>query len=72
MGKHKHPKVLYSIWRNRDDKLLILDGSADECCALLGIPRKTFYEELSRSGGNGKKYTIKKILYEDAMRESEA
>ena len=72
MGKHKHPKVLYSIWRNLDDQLVILDGTAEECCALLGIPRKTFYEELSRTGGNGKKYTIKKILYEDAMRESEA
>ena len=72
MGKHQHPKILYSIWRNLDDQLIILDGTADECCALLGIPRKTFYEELSRTGGNGKKYTIKKILYEDAMRESEA
>ena len=70
--KHRQPIFLYSIWRNGDDRLMILDGTADECCKVLGIPKKTFYEELSRTGGKGKKYTIKKIRYKDAMRESGA
>ena len=72
MGKHRFPKYLYSIWRNEDDQLLILDGTSEQCCEILGIPKKTFYEELSRTGGKGKKYTIQKIRYKDAMRESEA
>ena len=72
MGKHKQPKVLYSIYRNSDDALLVFDKSAEYCCEFLGITQRSFYERLSRTGGDWEKFTIRKIAYEDAMRESEA
>ena len=71
MGKHKLPTVLYSIWRNSDDMLLIFDKSAEECCEFLGITQRSFYERLSRTGGDWEKYTIRKIRREDAERECE-
>jgi hypothetical protein len=74
MGKHRKkriPTVLYSIWRNEDDALLILDGTADECCELLGISHRTFLERLSRTKGNQEKYTIRKAKREDVERECE-
>ena len=71
MGKSRKPTVLYSIWRNEDDRLIIFDASAEQCCEILGITRRTFVEELSRTKGNGEKYTIRKIRREDAERECE-
>ena len=63
--------VLYSVWRNSDDKLLILDGTADECCARLGINRNSFYRLVcSVNKGYGNVYTIRKIRREEAEREA--
>ena len=74
MGKHRQkrkPTVLYSIWRNLDDRLIVLDATAEQCCEILGVTTRTFYEELSRNKGDGEKYTIRKIRREDAERECE-
>lgn len=47
---------LYSVWKNDEhDTLLIVDGTADQCAALMDIQRSRFYELLSRPTG---KYTI--------------
>lgn len=75
MGKHekkRRPTILYSVWRNSDDMLIILDGSADECCEAMGIERTSFYEQLARNKGNGTKYTIRRISYVEAEREVES
>ena len=64
--------VLYSVWRNSDDRLLILDGTSDECARVLGITQRSFVERLSRTGGNSKEYTVRKIRVEDAEREEES
>lgn len=36
-------RFLYSVWRNKDDQLIILDGTADECARLMGVDRLHFY-----------------------------
>ena len=57
------PQTLYSVWRNSDDRLLILDGTAEECAALLGINLKSFYRLVctKKNAGYGFAYTINKI-----------
>ena len=72
MGKGRKPETLYSVWRNSDDTLLILDGTAEECSKVIGITMRTFVERLSRVGGDQEKYTIRKIRREDAKREEES
>lgn len=64
--------VLYSIWRNSDDRLLILDGTVEECSKVLGITMRSFVERLSRVGGDQKMYTIRKIRREESEREEES
>ena len=64
------PQTLYSIWRNADDRLLILDGSADQCCELLGVKKPTFYRYACRSEEQ-KMYTIVSISRLEAEREVE-
>ena len=69
--RKKKPTTLYSLWRNSDDRLLILDGTAEDVCAILGLKSKSFYEIMSRTGGDMEAYTIRKIRREDAEREEE-
>ena len=39
----------YCVWRNDDkDTLIMLDGTADNCAAAMGITRQAFYAYLSR------------------------
>ena len=64
------PQTLYSIWRDSDDSLIILDGTADQCCELLGVRKETFYRYACRSEEQ-KMYTIEKIIRVDAEREAE-
>ena len=66
--------VLYSVWRNSDDQLLILDGTADECCKVLGITRQSFYRLVcaKKNAGYGYAYTIRKISREQSKREEES
>lgn len=49
------PKYLYTVYRNKDDRLMILDGTAKHCCEVLGLKQNTFYAYLSRKDGP---YTI--------------
>lgn len=49
---------LYSVWANDEfDTLIVVDGTADQCAALMGVARQTFYGFLSRPS---EKWTIKK------------
>lgn len=58
--KKGQTSTLYSVWRNSDDKLMILDGTAEECCEILGINKKTFYPLVCKSAGQGAQYAIRK------------
>ena len=65
------PKILYTVWRNSDDKLLILDGTAEECCRLLNVKKETFYRYACVSNEDTL-YTIRKISLEEAEKEVES
>jgi hypothetical protein len=56
-------RFLYSVWRNSDDKLMILDGTADECALAMGVKRQSFYVFCNR-GGNGDWTITKKSIAE--------
>lgn len=69
-GRPKGTRTLYSVWRNSDDQLLILDGTAAECCKLLHVTPNTFYGYISGHSA-GRNYTIRKISPRDAELEGE-
>ena len=52
--------VLYSVWRNSDDELLILDGSVEQCCEAMGIKKSSFYAIICRSNKPDSPYTVQK------------
>ena len=37
------PKMLYTVYRKSDDKLMILDGTIHQCLQVLKIKQNTFY-----------------------------
>ena len=52
-------KTLYSVWLNSDDRLLILDGTAEQCAEEMGVAVNAFYKYV----GDPKyqqKFTIRK------------
>ena len=74
MGSRKSGRrsnVLYSVWRNSDDRLMILDGTAEACADILGIHVNTFYwlVSMTRDAGHGI-YTIRKIDRRTAEKEA--
>ena len=64
--KKVKPKYLYSIWRNRDDRLIILDGTVEQCCAAMHIKLSTFRFITSR---HCKTYTVRKITEQELASE---
>ena len=76
MARRKSWEALtfYTVWRNSDDRLLILDGTADECCKLLHINKNSFYRLVcsNRNKGYGAAYTITKAKRDQIKREEES
>ena len=71
MGRaRQQATTLYSVWRNSDDKLLILDGTAEECCKLLNINKNSFYRLACVSGkGYVGLYTVRKATRNQVLKE---
>ena len=63
-------RVLYSVWRNSDDQLIILDGTTEECCKALGVKPETFYRYACVSCDDTP-YSIRKIYQDELGREAE-
>lgn len=58
-GKHTRRFIVYSVWDNRTDELIILDGEAPACAKAMGISFKSFYSTMNRvKHGEIKKWTI--------------
>ena len=49
---------LYTLYRNKDDKLLILDGRGYECAEAMGISYQWFYKLMCKKGGRNSKWTV--------------
>ena len=62
-------KARYSVWRNADDRLMILDGTSSECAERIGITRHAFYVMIN-SGGN-QVWTVRKATLEEIEAEQE-
>lgn len=73
MGRKAGKKsVLYSVWENKTDKLLILDGTVDEVSSLLGITPNTIRRmavHTEKNPNNNLKYMIKAMKIADIKRE---
>lgn len=67
-GWKKGKTNLYSIWKNSDDSLVILDGSAQQCADRLGVTLNSFYRIVCGASCKGT-YTIQKISSDKAKRE---
>jgi hypothetical protein len=51
--------MVYSIWNNKTDELVILDGTSKECAKAMGMSYSCFRSTLSKvSNGRIKKWTI--------------
>ena len=71
MPRRRKPAMLYSVWRNSDDQLLILDGTAESCADILGIHVKYFYWLVSTTKNTEHGiYTIRKIDRRTAEKEA--
>ena len=46
---HNTPTKLYTIYKNKTDELVILDGTAKECADAMGIKFSSFYPIVRRS-----------------------
>jgi hypothetical protein len=67
--------TLYSVWRNKDDELLILDGTLQECCDLLGMAPQTIRRlavRTEKTRNEGGLYTVCKAKVRDVKREEES
>ena len=54
-------QVLYSVWNNFTDEVVIIDGNYIECANAMGISVNSFYSLVSRAKhGKSKKWTIEK------------
>ena len=52
--------MVYSIWNNKNDELIILDGTAEECAEAMGMTESTFRSIMTKvKQGTIKKWTIK-------------
>lgn len=61
------PRLLYTVYRNADDRLMILDGSIHDCMRVLGIRKNTFYAYKCRQDRSP--YTIIKSTQKEVERD---
>ena len=47
MSKNQRRK-LFCVWDNTDDSVIAIDATSDQCAALMGIARATFFSLISR------------------------
>jgi hypothetical protein len=58
-GENTRSFIVYSVWDNKTDKAVIIDGEARKCAEAMGISFSSFYSIVSRlRKGQGKRWTI--------------
>ena len=59
-GKNTRSFIVYSVWDNRTDELVILDGEADDCAKAMNLSASSFYSTVTKvKKGIVKRWTIK-------------
>jgi hypothetical protein len=62
--------VAYSVWDNRTDDIIIIDGTAEESAKAMGLTIESFYSAVTRAkNGSIKRYAIETRLFEEGERE---
>ena len=62
----------YSVYRNNDDMPIIIDGTAKECAAAMGVDIKSFYRTVSRSyKGRSMRHTVIRRMLDENEGEDE-
>lgn len=57
-GKHSS-FCMYSVYRNKTDTPIIIDGTAKECAAAMGVTLQSFYRTVSRQKkGRSQRVTV--------------
>lgn len=56
-GKHTRSFCVYTVYDNRTDLPIIVDGEARKCAEVMGIKRNTFYSAIGRQN-RIKRWTI--------------
>lgn len=69
---HRRPKKVYSVWNNKTDELVILDGTAEECIKAIGwASLASFYSHISRAkNGEIRKWHIESRVLSREEREA--
>ena len=67
-GKPHVRRFLYSVWRNSDDQLMILDGTTEECCRRLHVKKASFRSMVCMSSDTTK-YRIIRTNVDDIQSE---
>ena len=62
---------LYSVWRNSDDRLMILDGTMRECLMVMGITRSFFYRFMCEYNGRNSKWTVTRSTTEEVQKDEQ-
>ena len=71
-GKRTASYVLYSVWDNRTDEVVIIDGTAKQCAEMMGRSLNCFYSTVRRSkSGEIKRWTILTRLLNEEDNEEE-
>lgn len=60
-GENTRSFLVYSVWDNRTDELVIVDGEAAACAKAMKLSLASFYSTVSRvASGKLKRWTIRK------------
>ena len=62
---------LYSVWRNSDDRLLILDGTMRECLTVMNMTRTCFYRFMCEYHGRNGKWTVTRNTPEEIKKDEQ-
>lgn len=47
-GENTRSFIVYSVWDNRTDRLVILDGEARDCANAMGLKMSSFYSTVTK------------------------
>ena len=70
-GKNTRSFIVYSIWDNRSDRTVIIDGEARECAKAMNLSMSSFYCCVTKvRNGIVKKWTIKSRYLDGGRRRT--
>jgi hypothetical protein len=62
-GAKYRKQAIYSVWNNKTDEVIIIDGTAEQCAKAMGIKVESFYTaSMKASRGKNLKWTIEKKM----------